>query len=333
MAILPHAFIQYYKDSFGAGIMGCLLAMTIYGVTTSQTYYYFVEYPKDKIWLKTLVSVLWILNTLHSALMFHLVYHYLILNAFDIFELTQNVWSLPASMIVHVGIIDPGSRSRINTIFQLIMVCMIMTYFLRVIFQCSKPKLRWWLTVPNGTVILVYIGFGIETVVNLFQTPTLVNLTAYTNISFLPLAATQAGADSMMAISLCFVLFNHRTGFRRTNSLLHTLMLYAVNRSLLTAGTAMVALLMLAIKPDSMIYIGPQFVISGLYTNALMATLNSRHRISTESGDSGVIDFNSVHLSNLSPKASELREGNLTRPILRQSKDSVDVDDLKRDVV
>jgi hypothetical protein len=64
-----------------------------------------------------------------------------------------------------------------------------------------------------------------------------------------------------------------------------------------------------------------------------MATLNSRHRISTESGDSGVIDFNSVHLSNLSPKASELREGNLTRPILRQSKDSVDVDDLKRDVV
>jgi hypothetical protein len=64
-----------------------------------------------------------------------------------------------------------------------------------------------------------------------------------------------------------------------------------------------------------------------------MATLNSWHRISTESEDSGAIDFNSVHLSNLSSKASELREGNPTRPMLHQNSDSVDVDDLKRDVV
>ncbi|KAJ7863315.1 hypothetical protein B0H14DRAFT_2574954 [Mycena olivaceomarginata] len=58
-AFLPHAFSQYYRDSFGAGIIGCMLAMGIYGLTTSQTYFYFVEYPKDKIWLKTFVSVLW----------------------------------------------------------------------------------------------------------------------------------------------------------------------------------------------------------------------------------------------------------------------------------
>ncbi|KAJ7319239.1 hypothetical protein DFH08DRAFT_970641 [Mycena albidolilacea] len=97
-------------------------------------------------------------------------------------------------------------------------------------------------------------------------------------------------------------------------------------------GAAMVALLMLAIKPDSMIYIGPQFVISGLYTNALMATLNSRHRISTGSSDSDVVDLNSVHLSNMGPNASEPREGNPTRPILHHSSHSVDMD-FKRDVV
>ncbi|KAJ7808631.1 hypothetical protein B0H13DRAFT_2385776 [Mycena leptocephala] len=296
---IPHALAQAFRETFGAGIIGQV-----------PTYFYFVEYPKDKIWLKLLVSALWVLNTLHSALMFHLVYHYLILNAFDLFELSQNVWSLPASMIVH-----------------LIMAFLIMTYFLSVIFQCtypcpislqgfliviagsgSKPRLRWWLAVPNGIVIFVYIGFGI--VVDLFETPTLVDLTAYTKISFLPLAATQAGADSMMATSLCFVLFNHRTGFRRTNSLLYTLMIYAINRCLLTAGTAMIALLMIAIKPDSMIYIGPQFVISGLYTNALMATLNSRHRISIGSRDSGIVDINSVHLSNLGPDTSEPHHGN-----------------------
>ncbi|KAJ7804857.1 hypothetical protein B0H13DRAFT_2388126 [Mycena leptocephala] len=297
-----------------------------------QTYFYFVEYPKDKVWLKLLVSALWVLNTLHSALLFHLVYHYLILNAFDLFELSQNVWSLPASIIVH-----------------LIMAFLIMTYFLSVIFQCpyscpirlqgfliviagsgSKPSLRWWLAVPNGIVIFVYIGFGI--VVDLFETPTLVDLTAYAKISFLPLVATQAGADSMMATSLCFVLFNHRSGFRRTNSLLLASAMHAIHFICFLSGTAMIALLMIAIKPDSMIYIGPQFVISGLYTNALMATLNSRHRISIGSRDSGIVDINSVHLSNLGPDTSEPRGGSPTRPMIHHGNHSVDVE-FKRDIV
>ncbi|KAJ7863307.1 hypothetical protein B0H14DRAFT_474822 [Mycena olivaceomarginata] len=178
---LPDAFVQYYRDSFGATCPSKMFLRLILCLS-SGTYFYFVEYPRDKIWLKTFVSVLWLFNTLHSALIIHMVYHYLILNAFDIFALSRPI----------------------------------MTYFLSVIFQYSKPKLRWWLTVPNGIVVLVYTGFGIETVVDLFKTPSVLSLTAYTKIAFLPLAATQAGADSMMAISLCFVLFNHRTGFRRS---------------------------------------------------------------------------------------------------------------------
>lgn len=98
-------------------------------------------------------------------------------------------------------------------------------------------------------------------------------------------------------------------------------MIYAINRCLLTAGTAIVALLILAINPDSMTYIGPQFVISGLYTNALMATLNSRHRISNGSTeDSGVV--NSMHLSNLGSDNSVPRPA---KPVLHHGSHSVDI--------
>ncbi|KAJ7236546.1 hypothetical protein C8J57DRAFT_1243937 [Mycena rebaudengoi] len=187
----------------------------------------------------------------------------------------------------------------------------------------NKRKLRWWLTVPKVCLRLFLRSVGQKLCLpGDFSNADSGESHGLHEISFLPLAATQAGADSMTAISLCFVLFNHRTGFRRTNSLLHTLMLYAINRSILTAAAAMVALLMESTSLLAGHQTGqhdvhrPRLVISGLYTNALMATLSSRHRISTESGDSGIIEFNSVHLSTLTPKASELREGNPTRPML-----------------
>ncbi|KAJ7811478.1 hypothetical protein B0H14DRAFT_1471101 [Mycena olivaceomarginata] len=99
---LPPALAETFNDTGGAGLVGCLLAMGVYGITTSQTYYYFAKYPKDKRWLKLFVSALWLLNTLHSALIFHLIYHYLIQNAFNLLGLIQNTWSLAVSMIVHL---------------------------------------------------------------------------------------------------------------------------------------------------------------------------------------------------------------------------------------
>ncbi|KAJ6535514.1 hypothetical protein B0H19DRAFT_1271263 [Mycena capillaripes] len=56
---MSEALIQSFRDTFGAGVIGSLLAMSIYGITTSQTYFYFVEYPTDKVWMKLLVCTLW----------------------------------------------------------------------------------------------------------------------------------------------------------------------------------------------------------------------------------------------------------------------------------
>ncbi|KAJ6459110.1 hypothetical protein C8R47DRAFT_1162363 [Mycena vitilis] len=81
---MSEGLLQSFRDTFGeyylvwpmrcasspsgAGILGSLLSMGIYGLTTSQTYFYFSKYPKDKPWTKCLVGALWALNTLHSTL-------------------------------------------------------------------------------------------------------------------------------------------------------------------------------------------------------------------------------------------------------------------------
>ncbi|KAF7360361.1 hypothetical protein MVEN_00765800 [Mycena venus] len=328
---MSDALLQSFQETFGAALIGGLLAMGLYGLTTSQTYFYFVEYPNDKIWRKTLVCTLWVLNTIHSAFMIHMAYHYLILKAFNPFGLSQNIWSLPASMIVHI-----------------LTAFLVMIYFLSIIFQFGKPKLRWWLAVPNLISVLLHVGFGIESTIHVFQTPSLVHLTAFTKMSFLPMAAAQVGADILLALSLCFVLHNHRTTFRRTNSIVDTLIVYAINRCLLTAGTAVVSLLMITLKPESMMYIGPELLFAGLYTNALLATLNSRRRIRDGSSkDPDTTDFSSVHLSNVRSgtlTASEPHDHGILTPhklydahpaseLMIYDSSIQSVDDLKQEVV
>ncbi|KAJ7624070.1 hypothetical protein DFH06DRAFT_1230318 [Mycena polygramma] len=303
---MSEAILEFSRDTFAAAAIGAMLSMGIYGLTTSQTYFYYSEYPHDKPWTKALIAALWALNTVHSALLIHMVYHYYrILSVLNVVGLSGNVWSLPMSMVVH-----------------LMMTGLVIAYFLNVIFQCSKPSLRWWLLVPNVVAILMYTGFGIETIIDLFKTPTLMALAAYTEVAFLPMAATKTAADTMMAGSLCFVLFDQRTGFRRTNSLIYTLIVYAINRCLLTAGMALVVLVMIALRPNAMIYVGPQFLIPGLYANALLASLNSRHRIQ---GDD-IVDLNSMPLSNLQDTTRS--EGGSRAINLNTSRSSQSVDDL-----
>ncbi|KAJ7185595.1 hypothetical protein C8R46DRAFT_1061124, partial [Mycena filopes] len=317
---MADALVQTFQEAFGTGLISGLLAMGMYGLTTAQTYYYFIEYPKDKMWTKVLVWTLWILNTVHSALMVHLIYHYLITNAFNLFQLSQNIWSLPVSMVVH-----------------LIAAFLVMLYFLSVIYRFSTLKLRWLLVVPTLCAILLHIGFGLASSVHILKARSLLDIPAFTGTSFLPMAIAQVAADVLLASCLCFVLYDQRSDFRRTNSIVNTLMIYAINRGLLTTGVAMCSLFMNIFKKKSLIYIGPELVMTGLYTNTLMASLNSRHRIRDANSD----EFGNMHLSNIRSDGTAMeshhvasRTGRMDvaapRPRLHDKMDSVV--DLKQDL-
>ncbi|KAJ7690071.1 hypothetical protein B0H17DRAFT_1134557 [Mycena rosella] len=129
------------------------------------------------------------------------------------------------------------------------------------------------------------------------------------NKAFLPMTATQVGADVFITASLCWVLHGRRSEFQRTNSIINTLMIYAINRCLLTATAALVDLLAVVLQPNSMWYVGAEFTIVGLYTNAFLASLNSRRRM--REGVTGSLDY---QLSNLRFQ-SDLSTPEFPRPV------------------
>lgn len=85
----------------GAMEIGVLVSSVIYGVICYQCYLYFVEHSiNDRIDLKTLVTVLMILETLHTCLIGHTLYMHSVKAFGDVNKLTEMTWSHLVEIIV-----------------------------------------------------------------------------------------------------------------------------------------------------------------------------------------------------------------------------------------
>ncbi|KAI0946641.1 hypothetical protein AcW1_010055 [Taiwanofungus camphoratus] len=81
------------EKTWGAGLIGLVVAVMLYGITNVQTYYYALNYKHDPSLTKLMVAVLWILDTAHTAIITHAVYYYVIIHFAD--PSASIVWSLP----------------------------------------------------------------------------------------------------------------------------------------------------------------------------------------------------------------------------------------------
>ncbi|KAI6163247.1 hypothetical protein EDD17DRAFT_1572162 [Pisolithus thermaeus] len=63
---------------FGSFLIAGLTSAMLYGITTLQTYVYYMHYPEDAAIIKFLVAAIWILDTLHVSFMCHALYYYLV---------------------------------------------------------------------------------------------------------------------------------------------------------------------------------------------------------------------------------------------------------------
>jgi len=101
-----------------------------------------------------------------------------------------------------------------------------------------------------------------------------------TFIAALPFAVAAILSDVLIAVTLCILLGSSRTEFEDTNSLINKLMVFAINRTLLTSVVAIAEVIVFVILPNSFYTFGIDFIIGKLYANSFLATLNSRQAMS-----------------------------------------------------
>jgi len=255
-------------DTFGALFIGALIAMAVYGITTLQTYFYYMSFPKDDIAIKLLVGSIWILDTLHVVFMCHALYFYLILGFGNPQALVDGTWTLLSSI-------------GVNVIVSFIAQC----FFTERIFQLCPPRKRWWVTGIIWITVLAHLVFGMETVVFLFIKKEFSRFKEVTLIAAVPFGICAVISDILIAVALCVLLGSNRSAFQDTNNIINKLIIFAINRCILTSAVAVAETIIFSVLPNSFYSVAMDFIIGKLYANSLLAVLNSRVMLDTNSRD------------------------------------------------
>ncbi|KAF8160166.1 hypothetical protein BJ912DRAFT_1103603 [Pholiota molesta] len=96
-------------NTWGAALIGLVVASILYGMTTLQAYIYYTKYPNDVRTIKLLVLTVWILDTVSLCLVISAMYTYLVSDMFSPFRLlvvNRNLNVDPAIMVSRLTLID-----------------------------------------------------------------------------------------------------------------------------------------------------------------------------------------------------------------------------------
>ncbi|KAK0500465.1 hypothetical protein EDD18DRAFT_829397 [Armillaria luteobubalina] len=245
------------NNTFGAMLIGA--HYDAFGGKLLQAYFYFITYPQDSHGMKSFVGLIWVLDTIHVLFMCHTMHHYLIAGFGNPAYLVEGTWSLFSSILINVMIAS-----------------LVQCFFTQRIHElCPKPY-RWWMTSVIGSMVFTHICFGLETVGQLKEFS---RLNEVNYVAVLPFAITAIVSDLSIALGLCFLLQRSRTNSANTDHLIKILVRYAITRCLLTSLIAVVEVIAFVTKPTSFYSFAVDFVIGKLWSNSLLASLNSRRSL------------------------------------------------------
>ncbi|KAI0287962.1 hypothetical protein BC826DRAFT_728028 [Russula brevipes] len=104
-------------------------------------------------------------------------------------------------------------------------------------------------------------------------------------------------ADILIAVSMCWCLYHKRTGFKKTDSTIMTLILYSINTGLLTSVLAIGTLVFVRRPFISLTFF---LALGRCYVNSLFAMLNNRNTLrgrSTNDSSGGSFAMSSIRQS------------------------------------
>lgn len=266
--------------TYGALYIGVLFATLFQGILTIQTYVYYESFPEDSIWLKSLVGTVWCVDLIHLIFVGHAVYYYLVIHWGDTDVLKFSIWTFDAHLVL-LGLASILCQSffirRIwifsnrNIPLLLFLTAICMTVFILAIYASAMD-----IKVPSTSEFLVLKP----------------QVTALFSIG--------AGSDVIIALLMCYYLRkqNSNSTFARTHSIISLLIKYTVTTGLATSALAVACLITFFAVPESFVFIAMHLSLGRMYTNALLATLNSRRVLR------GIYDPTSKGRQSMKPTSS-----------------------------
>ncbi|TFK34807.1 hypothetical protein BDQ12DRAFT_656505 [Crucibulum laeve] len=247
-----------FDETLGAASIGFSISCVVFGVLTTQVFVYFQRYHADRPMYKILVATLWIIELLDQILIGYSVYYYTVTHYAEPLVLINGsiIWTL---------IIQIPLGCLVGTIVKL-------AFAMRV-WRFSHKNV--WITGLILALILAQMGLGIVYTVRSFE---LNRLSAASKLKVIASLSLGSGmiTDIIIAASLCYFLQRLRTGFKKSDSLVNRLCIYAINTGVLTSAVSLCTLALYNAHPHAFHFMASYFVLGKLYAISFLATLNTR---------------------------------------------------------
>ncbi|KAJ7347626.1 hypothetical protein DFH08DRAFT_1080498 [Mycena albidolilacea] len=238
-------------SSNGALLIGVLVSTFFQGVLSVQAYIYYENFPEDPLSLKALVGFVWTLDFVHLVLISHAMYYYLVTN-----------WGNVAALGLTTIELD-----------------LHLAYFLHRVWRFSnRNKLLTGVLTTGCTATLVLdLLLAAQTIAGRYST----KIAPSSKRQSIAVFSTGGANDLAIALVLCWYMQRRKSEFDRTKFVLTRIIRFTVSTGLVTSLLALGTLAAYVGSPDTFIWLAMYVSLGRMYTNALLATLNSRRKLRT----------------------------------------------------
>ncbi|KAK7684539.1 hypothetical protein QCA50_012486 [Cerrena zonata] len=242
---------------FGPFIESLGISYLLYGIGIAQACIYFVRSEHDSKWMRRITTVLIIFETAHTAVLFRTLYVYSVMSIDNPALLADMDWSVPTALAISIPL---------ETIVHLFYIYRIWT-FGRSYVMAIIP-------------IIIYIfrnGWFFYTVIEIIMHPTweAVHTTSMKR-AFICFLSSDVLVDIFLASGMVYHLGHSWSRFKRTQSVLYMLMIYAINTGVIFAVTNSLALITYLTKGDTLYFAAFLTINSKLYANSFLGLANMR---------------------------------------------------------
>ncbi|KAG5733766.1 hypothetical protein E4T56_gene8192 [Termitomyces sp. T112] len=255
----------------GPMLIGTTLNILLYGITISQLYLYHISSNRDGPWIRSLVYLLFVGDTVQTLFTVLYLYDSLIKHFGNIAYLMTGNWVFstdPALTGMLGGLVQVFFAWRVKVLTRSIMITI-------VIFLCAASS----------------FFMGIATAVAISIVPRFVEFQRFKVIVIIWLVCSSF-ADIVITATLVSYLTKRRTGFSQTDTYIDRVIRLTVQTGFITAIWAFVDLMVYLLNPTGL-HLLFNFPLSKLYTNSLMSSLNARSFWQHDNEDDGTLAISS----------------------------------------
>ncbi|KAI6127006.1 hypothetical protein F5141DRAFT_1084914 [Pisolithus sp. B1] len=268
----------------GPIIVGTVLSGVLYGSAIVQVYLYYQRFPADDWKIKSLVAFEISIQTIHLAFVIAGMWAMVIKD----YAHPQQLTVFPTPTVIAIILCSPIAVA-------------VQGYFVLRVYRLSEQPL---LLIIGGVLVIskcaLHLVFSIAAYIVRDAAP-LVRNWGWSITGFLVLSIA---CDTLIATALNHHLRLRKTGFNRTSRIIDLIIVYTLATGLINSTTELAEAICFWTMDDNYVWLGLYVVESGLYTNSLLAALNSRTLLNRLWNCEVPLEF------GLSPKGSETARPN-----------------------